>query len=228
MASNLQNILRGWWHRGALYTTALRESKGTRAFAPLVRRRVLLIVKDVERAAVIEAGLAGSAYQLATVGEGGPDLSTRIRAEEPAVIVIDTDEPTRAELKGLATALRERPLPAVIFAKRSDPDTIEEAIRAGVSGYVVDGLHAARVVSVLDVAIARFNEAQALRDELARAKSDLGERKIVERAKGLLMEKKHLSEDEAYRTLRKLAMDQNKRLAEVAQQILLYSQILDG
>jgi response regulator NasT len=103
---------------------------------------------------------------------------------------------------------------------------IADAINAGVSAYVVDGLNPARVKPVLDVAVARFNQFQALNDELGRAKASLAERKIIERAKGILMQQKKLSEEEAYRALRRAAMEQNRRIAEVAEYLVSAARLL--
>jgi len=115
---------------------------------------------------------------------------------------------------------REQPRPVVMFADKGDSDTITEAVRAGVSAYVVDGLDTRRIRPILDVAIARFREYQALKDELVRTKNSLAERKEIDRAKGILMKKRGWSEDEAYQALRKMAMDQNKRLGEVARSVV--------
>jgi response regulator NasT len=188
--------------------------------------RVLLVDPDPARAAVLEAGLVESGGQIVAIAKPEEDLVQRVRDVAPDVIIIDMDSPSRDTLESLRAVTRDQPRPIVMFVDNSDDKMINEAMRAGVSAYVIDGLSAKRVKPVLDVAIARFKEFQALRDELEKTKSTLNERKIVDRAKGILMEQRGLSEDEAYKTLRKLAMDQNKRLAEVAQALVTYAQVL--
>lgn len=188
--------------------------------------RVLLVDPDPARAAVLEAGLVASGAEIVAIATPSEDLVRRVRATAPDVIIIDLDSPSRDTLESLQAVTREQPRPIVMFVDNSDDRMIEEAIRAGVSAYVIDGLNAKRVKPILDVAIARFKEYQALRQELEKTKSILSERKVVERAKGILMDEKQMSEDEAYRALRKLAMDQNKRLVDVAQALITYAKLL--
>jgi two-component system, response regulator / RNA-binding antiterminator len=181
---------------------------------------------DPSRAAVLEAGLGECGGQIVAIAKLDDDLVQRVRDLAPDVIVVNTESPRRETLESLGAVTRDQPRPIVMFVDSSDDKMISDAIRAGVSAYVIDGLSARRVKPVLDVAIARFKEFQALRDELEKTKSTLSERKIVDRAKGILMEQRGLSEDDAYKTLRKLAMDQNKRLAEVAQALVTYAPVL--
>ncbi len=202
--------------------------KDDKAGASAPGLRVLLVDPDPARAAVLKTGLVESGCEIVAVAEHEDDLVARVREAAPDVVIIDLDSPSRDTLESLSAVTREQPRPIVMFVDNSDDRMIEAAIRAGVSAYVIDGLNAKRVKPVLDVAIARFKEYQSLRDELAKTKTTLSERKIVERAKGLLMEQKKIGEDEAYRTLRKLAMDQNRRLVDVAQAVLTYAQILKG
>jgi response regulator NasT len=188
--------------------------------------RILLIDEDPERATVLEAGLRDSGFEIVASIRPDADIVERVRREAPDLIIIDTESPSRDTLESLRAITREQPRPIVMFVDNSDDRMIEEAIKAGVSAYVIDGLNARRVKPVLDVAIARFKEYQALREELEKTKTSLNERKIVEKAKGLLMQHRQMSEEEAFRALRKLAMDQNKRLAEVAQNLISYAQLL--
>jgi two-component system, response regulator / RNA-binding antiterminator len=190
--------------------------------------RVLLVDPDPQRAAVLKTGLVDAGARIVAVVGPDDDLVRHVRDTAPDVIIIDLDSPSRDTLESLRAVTREQPRPIVMFVDNSADGMIEEAIRAGVSAYVIDGLNARRVKPVLDVAIARFKEYQALRDELAKAKSTLQDRKVIERAKGLLMEQRRMSEEDAYRALRKLAMDQNKRLIDVAQALLTYAQVLKG
>jgi len=123
---------------------------------------------------------------------------------------------------------RDEPRPVVMFVDRSDEGLIAAAVEAGVAAYVIEGLAPARVRSVIDVAVARFRAHQAMRAELAEARFALSERKLVERAKGILMATRRLSEEEAFRSLRRLAMDQGKRLAEVAESVISVESLLRG
>ncbi len=181
---------------------------------------------DPARAAVLKAGLTESGVQIVASTAPEDDLVRCVRDAAPDVVIIDLGSPSRDTLESLRAVSRDQPRPIVMFVDNSDDQMIEEAIRAGVSAYVIDGLSAKRVKPVLDVAIARFKEYQALRHELEKTKTSLNERKIVDRAKGILMEQRRISEDEAYKTLRKLAMDQNKRLVDVAQALVTYAQVL--
>jgi response regulator NasT len=121
---------------------------------------------------------------------------------------------------------RDDPRPIVMFTQDREGAMIREALKAGVSAYVVDGLSVERIRPIMDVAVARFEQSQALRQELEEARASLTERKVIERAKGILMKQRACSEEEAYRLLRKAAMDGNKRLAEVAEQLIAMSRLL--
>ncbi|MFN2310213.1 MAG: ANTAR domain-containing response regulator, partial [Gammaproteobacteria bacterium] len=149
-----------------------------------------------------------------------------VTRHQPDVIIIDLDSPDRDTLEQMRTISRVQPRPIVMFAEDDDSGTINQAIKAGVSAYVVDGLSSHRVRPVMEVAIARFREYQALREELARTKNSLEERKLIEQAKGLLMQHRQMNEAEAYQALRKLAMDQGKRLPEVARNVIAIMELL--
>jgi len=185
-----------------------------------------VVDEDPARAAVLESGLLAADAEIVATVAPSEDLVARVRAVRPDIIIVDMDSPRRDTLESMRTISRDQPLPIVMFVDTADSGLIEEAMRAGVSAYVIDGLAAKRVKPVLDVAIARFKEVQGLRAELAKTKASLGERKVIERAKGLLMQQRGLSEDDAFRALRKLAMDKNQRLVEVAQALLTYAQLL--
>ena len=184
---------------------------------------VLLIDDNPARAEIVESGLREAGYVLLERLEGTYDLSARVDTLKPDVIVVSTDSPSRDAIEDLRRTTEKQPRPIALFADRSDPATIAAAMEAGVSAYVVKGLAQDRVQSVVDVAVAHFNRYHAMREELDRARLSLVERRTVDRAKGLLMEQKGIGEEAAYRLLRKLAMDQNKRIGEVAQDILTYA-----
>ena len=187
---------------------------------------VLLIDDNPARADIVAAGLATAGYVLLARLGGTQDLPARVDELRPDVIVVSIESPSRDAIEDMRRSTAQRPRPIALFVDRSDPATIAAAMEAGVSAYIVKGLAEDRVQSVIDVAVAHFNRYHAMREELDRTRLSLVERKAVDRAKGLLMEQKGLSEEAAYRLLRKLAMDQNKRIGEVAQDIVTYAKAL--
>ena len=188
--------------------------------------RVLIIDESRRRAAELCAGLVMAGHQVAAVLPSVGDLSAQIESIKPDVILIETDSPSRDTLENLAVMDRTMPRPVIIFAQEGDQPTIREAMRAGVSAYVVDGLEAGRLKPVIDVAIARFEEHQSLKKELASATKKLSDRKLVEKAKGLLMKSRGLDEESAYAALRKLAMERAKPMAMISQDLLDMASLL--
>jgi response regulator NasT len=182
--------------------------------------RVLLVDQDEERAAAVRAGLEASGFQVVAVASEAADLTALVRASAAEVIVCDLDDPSRDALESMRALHRDEPRPVVVFAARGEPEQIEAAIEAGVAAYVVEGLAPARVRPVLEVAIRRFRAHQALRAELEETRATLAERTLIERAKGALMQRRRLSEPEAYRLMRRWAMDRGQRILQVAQAIL--------
>lgn len=187
---------------------------------------VVLIDDNPARAEIVESGLRDAGYVLLARLDGTYDLATRVSVLQPDVIVISIDSPGRDAIEDLRRTTEQQPRPIALFADRSDPATIAAGMEAGVSAYVVKGLTQDRVQPVVDVAVAHFNRYHSMREELERARLSLVERKTVDRAKGLLMEQKGIGEEAAYKLLRKLAMDQNKRIGEVAQDLLTYARAL--
>jgi len=181
---------------------------------------ILVIDESGSRAADICAGLESAGHQVAAVLGSAIDLSSQIERLRPDVILIETDSPSRDTLENLAVMNRAMPRPVIMFAHESDQHTIRAAVKAGVSTYVVDGLDPARLKPVIDVAVASFDEHQAVRAELEAATRKLSERKVIERAKGLLMKSRGIDEAEAHATLRKLAMERAKPMAAVAQDVI--------
>ncbi|MDP1838733.1 MAG: ANTAR domain-containing protein [Reyranella sp.] len=184
---------------------------------------VLLIDDNPARAEIVESGLQDAGYVLLERLGGTYDLLARVDALKPDVIVVSIDSPSRDAIEDLRRTTEKQPRPIALFADHSDPATIAAGMAAGVSAYVVKGLAQDRVQSVVDVAVAHFNRYHTMREELDRTRLSLVERKTVDRAKGLLMQQKGIGEEAAYRLLRKLAMDQNKRIGEVAQDVLTYA-----
>lgn len=180
---------------------------------------VMLIDAHPGRSAILEQALSDAGYHIIVRTARTDQLLQQVRETQPDVILIDIDLPDRDTLEQLRDVGQNQPRPIVMFAERSDPETTAAALRAGVSAYVVDDLNPRRLQPIMEVAIARFREYQALRRELEETRNRLAERKVVEKAKGLLMAQRHLSEEEAYQTLRKLAMDRNQRIGEVARTV---------
>ncbi|MBV8167460.1 MAG: ANTAR domain-containing protein [Alphaproteobacteria bacterium] len=187
--------------------------------------RVLLVDQEPDRASTLERVLRDAGYDL--LGKVAPDteLVGQVRRLGPDVIIVDMALPDRDTLEYMATLTRDQPKPIVMFVDQSDETMIGRAVKAGVSAYVVDGVDPQRVKPIVDVAIAQFREFQALRDELAQTKSNLAGRKLIDRAKGLLMAERDLSEEDAYRALRKLAMDRGMRLSDVAEEVLALAKL---
>ncbi len=182
--------------------------------------RVLVVDEWPERAELLREALLRAGYEVTASLSSPVALLKTIDQLKPDVIVIDTDSPSRDVLEHLVVMSQHTPRPVVMFATDGAPETIREAVRAGVSAYVVDGLEKNRIKAIIDVAVARFEDFQRLREELAEANLKLAERKLVDRAKGLLMKSRKLDEEAAYALLRKFAMDRKLRIGEVAQQLI--------
>lgn len=182
--------------------------------------RVLVVDESPEQAELLRDGLRQAGYEVAASLSPPLALLKAIEEQSPDVIVIDTESPSRDVLEHLVMMTQHTPRPVVMFASDAAPETIREATRAGVSAYVVDGLDKNRIKAIVDAAVARFEELQDLRSQLAEANLELSERKLIERAKGLLMKRRGLDEQSAYAMLRKTAMDRKLKLVEVAQRLI--------
>ena len=182
--------------------------------------RIMLVDDSHEETSPLKEGLLEAGYDVVETASTAAALLDRVAAVAPDVIIIGTDSPTRDTLEQLSFVTREQPRPIVLFTDDRASETIQASLRAGVSAYIVAGMQPDRLKPILDVAVARFEQEQALREELKDAHDKLAERKLVERAKGLLMRDKKVDEGEAFRMMRKLAMDRSRRLADVAQQII--------
>jgi len=188
--------------------------------------KILVIDESRSRAGEICAGLALAGHQVVAVLAGATDLTSEVSRIRPDIILIDTKAPSRDTLEHLAAMNRDMPRPVVIFAQASDDATIRKAIAAGVAAYVVDGLEPGRIKPVIEVAIARFEAHQALRQELSAATKKLSDRKLVERAKGILMKSRGIDEEAAYASLRRLAMDRGQPLAQAAKDVVDMAKLL--
>lgn len=179
-----------------------------------------LALQQDERARALRIGLLEAGYNIVAVLPADLHLPDRVMQLQPDMIIIDAESDARDVLEHVVMATRDARRPIVLFTEDQAPSSMEAAMAAGVSAYIVAGLHAERVKPVLDVAMARFNADQKLRNELSDTKTKLAERKTIERAKGLLMSRHQISEDEAYSKLRRMAMDKNLKLSELAQRLI--------
>lgn len=193
-----------------------------------MQMRVLVVDESPERAEILRDGLLRAGYEVTASLSSPVALLKTIDELKPDVIVIDTESPSRDVLEHLVMMSQHTPRPVVMFATDGAPEKIREAVRAGVSAYVVDGLDPARVKTIVEVAVARFEDFQNLRTQLAQANLKLSERKLIERAKGMLMKARGLDEEAAYALLRKVAMDRKLKIAEVAQQLVDATELLGG
>ncbi|MER9440736.1 ANTAR domain-containing response regulator [Mesorhizobium sp. M0340] len=195
----------------------------------MIRKSLTVLVIDENhiRASIIEAGLREAGHQQVTVIHDVAGIARRIAEIEPDVIVIDLENPNRDMLENMFQLSRVVKRPIAMFVDRSDQASIEAAVEAGVSAYVVDGLRQERVKPILDMAISRFNAFSRMARELEEARSELESRKVIDRAKGILMKSRGLSEDAAYTLLRKTAMNQNCKIAEIAQSLVTAAGLLD-
>jgi response regulator NasT len=190
------------------------------------RLSIIVVEKDRDRAKIIVDGLreAGDLDVLVIGDEIG--LARKIAERNPDIVLIDAGNPSRDAIEELTLASAPLQRPVAMFVDESDGALTKAAIEAGVSAYVVSGLSAKRIKPVLDAAIARFHMMQKMRAELAETRRALEERKLIDRAKGIVMRAKGMSEEEAYALMRKAAMDQGKKLADVAQALVTAAELL--
>lgn len=187
---------------------------------------ILVIDENAIRSTIIEEGLLEAGHNRVTVIHEVNGVARIIETLKPDVIIIDIESPNRDMMEYLFQLTRTVSRPIAMFVDRSDTASIEAAVEAGVSAYVVDGLKKERVKPILDMAVSRFNAFSRLRRELAEAKSALEERKIVERAKGIMMKMRNLSEEEAFALLRQTAMNEKKKISEIAQSVVTAAGLL--
>ena len=188
--------------------------------------KVLIVDQNLSRASILEEGLREAGYLRLVVVHDMQNLLRRIVDEEPDVILIDLENPNRDVLEQMFQVSRVVHRPVAMFVDRSDSSMIEAAIDAGVGTYVVDGLRKERVKAIVDTTISRFRAFSRLRDELNDTRQQLEDRKLIDRAKGILMKQRGIDEEKAYSMLRKAAMSDNLRIAQVAQGIITAARLL--
>lgn len=192
-----------------------------------VSLRVMLVDDDDARTAFVTQALLAGGNDVVARLSSTEDLLAAVRRVQPDVVLVDMDNPARDVLDNCAAVTQQVPRPIVFFAHNADPDTIAEAVRAGVSAYIVDGLNETRLKPILDVAIARFREHQKLRDELQDMRTRLADRRDVERAKAMLAKLRKLDEAAAYALLRRSAMARRITIGEAARTVLAAADLFD-
>jgi response regulator NasT len=189
--------------------------------------KVLVIDEDDERRHIVCQGLQDAGHEVVAPRAPAVQLPRLVKDCAPDVIIVDTDSPDRDTLEHICIVTRDDPRPIVMFAADGDREKIREAVKAGVNAYIVNGLTGERIQPILDVAIARFSEMQALREELAATRAELEDRKVLDRAKALLMRSRGMTEPQAYEALRKIAMDSSQRIADVARQVITLRALIE-
>jgi two-component system, response regulator / RNA-binding antiterminator len=188
--------------------------------------KIVIVDENPIRAAILEDGLREAGYAHVVHLNETSHLLTRIYSLDPDVILIDLENPSRDVLEQMFQMSRVVKRPIAMFVDQSDSASIAAAVDAGVSAYIVGGLQKDRIKNILDLCISRFNAFSRLQDELDRTRTALEERKVIDRAKGILMKARKLTEEEAYALLRKTAMNEKKKIAEVAQSVLTAAELL--
>ncbi len=188
--------------------------------------KIVIVDESPIRAAILEEGLREAGYTEVVHISEMQSLLARIYALDPDIIVIDLENPSRDSLEQMFQVSRAVRRPIAMFVDQSDAASIQASVDAGVSAYIVDGLKKERIKPILDLCVSRFNAFAKLQDELDRTKTALEERKVIDRAKGILMKLKGLTEEEAYVLMRSTAMREKKKIGEIAQSILTASELL--
>ena len=189
--------------------------------------KIILVDENMGRSAILRRALQDKGHEVICRLEGSTNLANSNEITHADMVIINADIPDEAIFANLRDVNKTKPKPIVMFTESSGDQMTGTAIKSGVNAYIVDGLEENRVQPIIDVAIARFREFQALKDELDATRSQLAGRKAIEKAKGILMEHKKVSEDEAYQSLRKMAMDKNTRIIDVAESVISAFELLD-
>lgn len=187
--------------------------------------RVVIIDLDIERGQLLVEGLAEAGVEDVTLIKDGNNLLNRILAIDPEVILIDLENPRRDTVEQMLRVSEQVKRPVVMFADESEPELIRKAVKAGVSAYIVDGVHTSRLKSILEIAVAQFERFSQVELEVVRLQQELDDRKTIDQAKGILMNSRGLSEKEAYALMRKASMNEKKKISEIAQLLVSASRI---
>ena len=191
-------------------------------------QRVVLVDADAGRSSLLRRALEVNGYELVgRLNEVGQMLAMVLSAQ-PDFVVLGIDSPDQSSIQQLVALKEQAPLPIIIFSEQGSPQIIQKIVQAGVSAFIVDDIQPRSLPSIIAIAVARFQAQQGLIRELEATRSKLADRKILDRAKGLLMQQKGISEDEAYRSLRKMAMDRGQPIVQVAETVIDVLQLLEG
>jgi two-component system, response regulator / RNA-binding antiterminator len=188
--------------------------------------RILLIDDTEKKVGRLKTALSEAGFEVIETDNLSIDLPACVDKVRPDVVLIDTESPGRDVMEHVVLVSRDHPRPIVLFTDEHDPGIMRQAIQAGVSAYIVEGIHAARLRPILEVAMARFESDQALRAQLLARDQQMAERKRIEQAKGLLMKMKDCNEEQAYTLMRRQAMSRQQKLIQVAEQIIAMAQML--
>ncbi|WP_432741863.1 ANTAR domain-containing protein [Methylobacter sp. G7] len=185
----------------------------------------ILLIEDETADQLLEKILIAKGYSVASTAMPEANIQSLVANNDTELLMFNIDSPKKY-FQDIAYLNRNHPLPMIIFATDDTPNTIDQIIKAGVGAYVVNGLEIGRIDSIIHIAVARFKERQQLKNELEKTKSKLEERKLVDRAKGILIKTRGFTEDDAYHTLRKLAMDRNIAIGEMAKNVIAMAELL--
>ncbi|WP_404356342.1 ANTAR domain-containing response regulator [Methylotuvimicrobium sp. KM1] len=186
----------------------------------------ILIADEIQGEKLLEKTLKQHGFETACLPFDTIDLNSLVLNLLPDIVVLNVYTPTPKILDAILTINQSHSAPVILFAEDQDSDTIDKVIKAGVSAYIVDGLDPKRIKTIIDIAVARFKEQHAIKEELKKTKSQLEERKLIDRAKGILMKSQGFDEAQAYHALRKLAMDRNISIGEMAKNVISMADLL--
>lgn len=182
--------------------------------------RVMIVDNDLKRSKTLKQSLIENGFDVIAHIEDDVNLQTKCCELAPDIVIMDIESPSRDVLDNVCMITRDNTKPVVMFSQDGDKEVVKAATKAGVSAYVVGTISSERLTPVIEAAIARFEETKQLRNELKQANEKLDERKVVERAKGILMRQRNIDEDEAYSMLRSMAMKKNMKLADLSSQLI--------
>ncbi|MBL4796777.1 MAG: ANTAR domain-containing protein [Oleispira sp.] len=192
----------------------------------MIPARVMLVDNTPKQSLILEQALLDQGFVVACRLTSAQGLIKNVEVHQPDIIIMNLESPDKDTFENITVLSQYNPKPMIIFSPIDDRQTISQAIQAGANTYIVDDLNPRRLQPIIDAASAHFHEYQALKKELKQARDQLADRKIIDKAKGLLMKTKGLDEEQAYHAMRKMAMDQSKPLADIAQNILSLMSIL--
>ncbi len=187
---------------------------------------IMLVDELPERSMAMEKLLTNLGHKIIARASAGEDLTIMVNRYLPDIIIVDMDSPDRDMLEQMHSIKSDHPRPVVMFTNDEDSETINKAVKAGVSAYIVDGLQPQRVMPILETAIARFNEYQSIRNELEKTKNTLEERKLVAQAKAIVMKQSNYDEATAHKSMQKIAMSRNMKLVDLARSIIAAAELL--